>query len=662
MNTQMSEHKYYNFKQRINDLPRLVTKEEIKKMTIDPTKEHYISIFRYNDEHKNLYPTFGKNKETGEPQASIKGSKFHDVVTDVLVWDFDDAENPENARKDVVELALRLHNAYDIAPDDMNVYFSGNKGFHLELKLDRDITQEQFKSITASMVSGLKTYDTSVNDPARVLRMTNTANPKTGLYKIPLAIDMVEETPLEEIKKLAVNKVMKSHDANPVKLPDVVFKVTPKKEKKTAPLTNMIFDPKTAPKGWKVYKWALAEGFFEPGERQNALMVIAATARALNYSKEKAYYFCKDALEKRAARTGHDDYDTDEVWNNIIASVYSDTWEGGAYSPQSNPWLASYCERMGFNTEKEEENEKVYQMHDIESEFIDYVKNIDENTILTGITELDRDLPLTVGMNLGIIGAASSGKTALALKILENTSNAGVVSVFASLDMRRNRLYEKLLYRLSGLSRTELYEKIQNDDAEEIFQKVRDEYKNVFFYDRSCPSVDDIRRYIGNIEAMSGKKVKLVMVDYFERIGADRSDETAASKEVAGKLQDLVNDLNVCLITLVQPNKFSLSGGPDTPILNYTAIKGSSYLYQAFRSIISIWRPFFTPELKDKDKYLEMAILKNDLGELNTFQFDWEGKRGEIRSISEESRDQLNEWLEQKNRKKEAANADSLPY
>ena len=646
METFNMNNKYYNFKQKVTDLPKLLTIDEINKIKINPKDEHYISIFRYNDEHEQLYKAGDK--------PSIKGSKFHNVVTNVLVWDFDDSKTPENSRQDVIELAHRLVDKYDIEGDDMHISYSGNRGFHLELKLDHDITQEQFKKATTEIVAGLKTYDASVNDPARVLRLERTTNLKTGLYKIPMHIDEVAGMSVDHIKELAQTPRLDFNmTTNIVKLPEELFKV---KEKK--PLNKNLdtspFDEKAVPKGWKVYKWALAEGFFEAGERQNALMVIAATCRALGYPKEQAYYLCKAALKKQAKRSGQPEFDKGELWHNIIEdSVYSDGWEGGSYSPASHPWLKAYCDRMGFSAEKESEETKVYQMHDIEAEFIDYVKNIDQNTILTGITELDRDLPLTIGMNLGIIGAASSGKTALALKILENTSNAGVISVFASLDMRRNRLYEKLLYRLSGLSRGELYKKIQDNDAQDIFQKVRDEYKNVFFYDRSCPTVDDIRRYINNIESMSGKKVKLVMVDYFERIGAERSDDTAASKEVAGKLQDLVNDLNVCLITLVQPNKFSLAGGPDSPILNYTAIKGSSYLYQAFRSIISIWRPFFTPELKDKDKFLQMAILKNDLGELNTFDFEWEGKRGEIRSISDEAKDQLDTWMDEKNKKKQ---------
>ena len=644
-NMTTNNHKYYNFKQKVTDSPRLLTLEEINKIKVNPKDEHYISIFRYNDEHEKLYKSGDK--------PSVKGSKFHNVLTNLLVWDFDDSKNPENSRQDVIELAHRLVDKYDIDGDDMHVSYSGNRGFHLELKLDHDITQEQFKQATTYLIDGLKTYDASVNDPARLLRLERTTNLKTGLYKIPVHIEEVAELSIEKIKDLAKTpRLDYTQTINTVKLPESLFKVSEKKVV-AKPLQSIVFDPKSAPKGWKVYKWALAEGFFDAGDRHQALLIVAATAKALGYPKEQAYYLCKAALKKQSRRTGTPEFEKEELWDNIIEqSVYSPGWEGGAYSPDTNTWLKSYCEKMGFNVDKEQEEDKIVQLHDIEAEFIDFVKNIDQNTILTGITELDRELPLTVGMNLGIIGAASSGKTALALKILENTSNAGVISVFASLDMRRNRLYEKLLYRLSGLSRAELYKKVQENTAEEVFQMVRDQYKNVYFYDRSSPTVEDIKAYIATLEAKTGKRVKLVMVDYFERVNADKSDDTAASKEVAGKLQDLVNDLNICLITLVQPNKFSLSAGPDTPLLNYTSIKGSSYMYQAFRAIISIWRPFFTPELKDKDKYMQMGILKNDLGEINVLDFNWSGKRGEISSITEEQKDELDEWIKEKNTKK----------
>lgn len=628
-----TKNKYFNFKETLTGKPKLMTLKQIQEFKTDPNKDYYTSIYSYNDTHKK------RLEETG----SIAGIK--DVTTNTLVFDFDSSDL-ELARQDVVTLGERLVNEYGIDADNIPCYMSGNKGFHVVVPLDRDITPDQFKQATSILAKGLNTFDPVVSDPQRVIRLEYTKHPKSGLYKIPLHLaEIAEEMTIDQIKELAKTpREDYEHNANPVKLPESLFAIKEKK-KETMPLPTAEFDPKSSPKGWKPYKWALAQGFFESGERHNALMVIAATCRGLGYDKTTTYHICKSAIEKQANRYGEDKFNKEELYKNIIEdSIFSDKWEGGQYSPATNPWLKKYCDRMGLDT-TDRDNAPVVQLEDIQSEFIDYVKNIDANTILTGIPELDEALPLTIGMNLGVIGAPSSGKTAMILKILENTSNAGVISVFASLDMRRNRLYEKLLYRLSGLTRKELYEKIRNNEAGPIFQLVKDKYKNVYFYDRSCPTVEDIKQYMTKIEDQTGKKVKLLAVDYFERVNADKSDETAASKEVAGKLQDLVNDMNVCLITLVQPNKFSLAGGPDCPILNYTAIKGSSYLYQAFRSIISIWRPFFTPELKDNDKFLQLAILKNDLGELDLFNFGWEGKRGEIWGLGEEGEEELERLL-----------------
>ena len=633
---------YFNFKETLTSKPKLMTLDEIKRFKGDPNKDYYMSIFSYNDKHKKQV----------EQTGSIAGIK--DVTTNTLVFDFD-SKNLEDARQDVLTLGLRLVNEYNVNEDDIACYFSGSKGLHVVVPLSQEITPEQFKQATGKLAEGLNTFDPVVSDPQRVLRLEHTRHPKSGLYKIPLHIAEVEELTIDQIKELA--KTPRDDfelNTKQVKLPEILFKV--KEKKQPEQITSDDFDYTNPPKGWKKYKWALAQGWFDSGERHNALMVIAATCRGLGYDKDATYYICKSALKKQAKRTNDGEFDKSELWENIIEkSVFSDSWEGGQYSPQNNPWLKKYCERMNFASDEKEE--KVIQLNDIELGFTHYVKNIEQNTILTGIPCLDKAMPLTTGMNLGVIGAASSGKTALALSILKNTSKAGVVSIFASLDMHRNRLFEKLLYKTSGLSRDELYARIKAGEAGPIFQKVREEYSNVYFYDRSAPTVENIREYITQVQEQTGKKVKMVMIDYFERVNSDKSEDTAASKDIAGKLQDLVNDFDICMVTLVQPNKFALSSGPDSAITNYTAIKGSSFLYQSFRSIISIWRPFFNPELSEYDKFLQMAILKNDLGELNMFNFGWHGKKGEIWELAQEGEEELERLLKLKAQSK--TNTDS---
>lgn len=629
------EAKLYSvFKETLSSKPKFISYPP-KLPKLDLNIDYYISLFQYT----------AIQKELAEKKGSISGIK--DVTTDKLYFDFDSKDNLEDARKDALKLSSRLV-AHGTDPDDIHAAFTGSKGFSVEIKLAERITNEQFKAAVHKLAGDLKTFDHVVSDPNRIIRIDNTKHNKSKYYKTPIALYDLDELSIEKILEDASQFRDYQNHSKPVNLPKSIFEVIPKKKEKIKVSNDLEEALEKIPKGWKNYKWSLAQGFFESGERHTALMIVAATCKGLGYDKITAYHICKAAAEKQASRSGEDKFPKEELYENIIdSSVYSDNWDGGQYSPATNPWLKKYCERMGFEVKKEEET-KARRIQDIQDEFKHFVDHIEENTILTGIASLDKAMPITIGMNLGIVGSASSGKTALALEILKNTSKAGVVSVFASLDMHRNRLFEKLLYKTTGLSRGDLYAKIQGGEIEEITKKIKEDYANVWFYDRSCPSVANIREYIEEVEAETGKKVKLVMLDYFERVNSEKSEDTAASKDTAGQLQDLVNDFNVAMVTLVQPNKFSLNGGPDKPIKSYVAIKGSSFLYQSFRSIIAIWRPFFTPETAADDKYMQMAILKNDLGEQGLFNFSWNGKKGEIKELTEEEEADMNYKLQQK--------------
>lgn len=584
--------------------------------------------------------------------GKMKG--YRNAKTDTIWFDFDGSENLDNALKDTKEVISRLKNA-GLKENSIDVYFSGGRGFHVFAKTNKMLNRTQVEHLATQFGKDLSTFDNTMYDELQLIRVPNTKHPETGLYKVQLSIPQLNLT-MDKIKEYAKQeRTIRSKE--PSSINESLLDVPKKANKNTQPVVASVkFDANKRPAHWRDYKWALLNAHMvKENERHEALMIIAATCKGLGYDQTLTTMMCLAFDEKFQKNTGKPP--VSDLEDNIIPSVFDDAWSGGQYSYKNNKFLQEYCKRIGIDVH--EEDEKVYTIYDVKDQYVDFVKNIDKNTVKTGIRVLDESVPITIGMNLGIVGAASSGKTALAVEILKNTSNAGVISVFASLDMHRNRLMEKLLYKVSGLSRQELYKRIQDGKADDLFEKLRQEFKNVYFYDRSCPTVKDIREYIKKIEQDTGQKVKLVMVDYFERVNADKSDETAASKEVAGGLQDIINDFDVAMITLVQPNKFSLSGGPDSPITNYTAIKGSSFLYQSFRSIISIWRPFFTPETKDQDVYLQMAILKNDLGELDLFNFKWDGKRGMITEFSsDEEQEQLDRWLKEKEQRKNKKSED----
>lgn len=629
--------KYVRLCKSVKDFGILVTEQEAQDIVLkDNNKSWYKSTYNYNKNHLDQF------KQTG----SVKG--IRDVTSDKIWFDLDNKENPEQARKDALEVIKRLKDK-GIDHKSIRTYFSGNKGVHIIVKLNRELNPSQVANVCKYIGKNIPTLDLSVYDSTQILRVPWTKHEISGKYKIALTEQQLEKLPITEIQKLAnsTENMKQQFNSGVAEISDEL--VTKEEEKKVIKVDTSV---KEKPNHWISYKWALLNAVgLKDNERHQALMVLVATLKGLGYPQDIALAMLTTFDEKFQKLTGKGP--VEDLETNIMPSVYNDSWLGGQYSYKNDPWLRDYCERIGMIPEVDEDS-KVTTIDDLHEGFKDYVKNIGQNTIRTGIPELDERMPVTVGMNLGLLGSASSGKSALAINILKHTSEAGVPSVVASLDMHRNRIFEKLLYKahydLYGytINRNDLYSLFKSEKENELREYVKKAYGNIWFYDRSSPSVYDLRKYIEQVEQTSGKKIKLLVIDYFERISSDISDATASSGKVAGQLQDLLNDMNLAIITLVQPNKFSINGGPDMPLLSYTSIKGSSFLYQSFRNIISIWRPFFTPKTKDLDKFLEMAILKNDLGELDHFKFTWDGATGSIGALTEEDEARYTDFIEKK--------------
>jgi len=634
---------FVNLRSGLNSKPQLIsTKEDINNYITSRDRDWYVSLYKYTEKHKALL----------EEKGSLAGVK--DTLTNALYFDFDSKDSLEKAQNDAIEVANRLITR-GFEEDEIGCYFTGGKGFSVEIEMNEYLTPDKFKAVVFDIAGDLDTFDGVVNDPNRIVRISNTKHQNSGLYKIPLSPDELVNLTIPEIKLLAKNP-RANRMLTVANLPKNIKDVEVLKEKtidqigKELTFDISTIDMKSRPKGIDEPRFLLLNGFFRSGERNHSMLCLASTLHNLNYPLEVTRGMLNGAAELQSSRTGESAFPEKEV-ELIINQVYGPNWKGGQFTTRDpNNWLAQYVKKMGLNV-KEEEGPAT--LDGISAGFTHYLMNIEKNTVKTGIDELDKAMPITVGSNIGVVAAAGAGKTALALKILRHNSEQGIPTVFASLDMHRNRLFEKVIYNITGFSREDVYAKFKAGKGKELTDLVKKHYGNVWFYDRSSATVEDIRNYVLQVEATSGQKVKMVMFDYFERISSSVSDDTASSKIVAGQIQDLVNDLDVAAITLVQPNKFSLGGGPDTEIKSYTAIKGSSFLYQSFRGIVSLSRPFYTPETKEIDKYMVINILKNDLGAQDRFEMGWVGKTGEIYTLEDHERVELKELMKLKNATKE---------
>lgn len=603
--------------------------------------EAYISAFKYNENHKDLF------KKTG----SVAG--ITDVVTDILYFDLDN-KDLEVSRKDTITVVERLE-SYGISSDQLRIDFSGSKGLHIAIHTTDSFSPQEARSLATSIAGDLPSFDSSIYNANRIMRIEGSIHAKTNLRKTPLSFDELKTLTIDDIKALSTEEYEYTKPPK-VKLPEAILKLksgTEKEVKKEVPtLLSDKVDYLSNPLNLTPWKLAISQGFFPNGKRHDSLTILAATLQGKGFDLKQAYYVMKAAADAQSERFNCDKFNKKEIWS-IASTVFTPNWKGGTYAEDNFPLeLVKFFDEHDIPRQEHADlvSEKYApkKFSDMGDVFEDFVKNYEKNVIKTGIAAIDKDMPLTPGMNLAIIGSAGSGKTSLALKVLQYCSENNIPVILASIDMNSTRLYEKILYRITGLNRDELYRAFKEGEADKIKEQVKELFRSVYVYDRSACTIEDLKKYHKAIEKRDGVKIKMTMVDYFERINTDVSEDTAASKKVAGEWQDYINDFNIVGVMFVQPNKMGISGGPNTPILEYTKIKGSSFLYQSFRGIISLWRPFYTPQTAEHDKYMQMALLKNDLGELNTYDFGWNGKRGDIYELDDSEKRLLKQLLEDK--------------
>lgn len=620
----------------------------VEKVKESRTKDIYFSLFQYDNDHYEQY----------QEKKSLAGMKG--VKTDKLFFDFDDAADIDKARSETLELYGRLV-ANGIPHEHVGIYFSGGKGFHIEVLLNQELTNQEFKNIIFNLAGDLSTFDVRVSDEQRIIRAPLAKHDKTGLYKIPLTPSQLAETPIKIIKEIATDyqnsetNVMKTWAR--VDLPEslVELKSVDYKNKLAENILDIEdikdlafdidqLDLRKCPKWLSPERFALQEGFFlgsssagsGGGERNDAFMILAATYKNQGINRRIALAMLMATSELQAARTDEIPYSEEKLSREVIDVVYSPDWTGGIYA-QDHPLLIKTRKRFGISDVTR--NTEFLTGGDMFDIFTKYAINIDENTIKTGLP-IDDHIRLTIGMPVALLGGPSSGKTTTALNILRNTSKSGINSIFFSLDMHNALLCQRQLAYLTGDSESTIFRRISTKKGREIYKKkLNEEFENVSYFTKAGVTVDDIRMHVEKKKRELGDNLKLVMIDYLECIRGPYSDPTTNSAIIADGIKNIATELDVCVILLVQPPK--LTGGAAYPLTNMYQIKGSSMVAQAMRAVIGIYREGFSPETFDDDNFITFVGLKNSMGPLFKKDCHWNGATSEIRELTGMEEDEL---------------------
>lgn len=153
---------FLNIREGLSSKAKLVpANTKLESVIKNANKDYYVSLYTYNDSHKKIL------EETGT-LAGIENTQ-----TNRLFFDFDDKSNVENAKQDTIITANRLLER-GIDEQAIKVYFTGGKGFSIEVFIDEYINPSRFGAIVDSVAGDLQSFDTVVREANRIVRIPNT--------------------------------------------------------------------------------------------------------------------------------------------------------------------------------------------------------------------------------------------------------------------------------------------------------------------------------------------------------------------------------------------------------------------------------------------------------------------------------------------------------
>lgn len=674
------QNSYVRLTKSVTDFGKLIPALDIldesklqQHLKTSPLSDWYTSLYYFGPEAKEHF-----DKQDG----SIKGYDGP-AYTDKLVFDFDSKEDIEIARKDAVETLNILNSTYGIPEDAMRAYFSGNKGFHVEVYTNNKYTPDEVKAICTNIAGHLSSFDTVIYNTTRPFRLNNTINLKSNLYKIELELADLQELTIDQIRakakvpiKLGFSPVPTSNTKaldvlkDAAKLKPVVGTYTGKDIAGIRGLDTINYD--ACPKPMPRCLYALSHGVMQSGggERNALFLRLAAYYRGQGMTKQVALSTLEGvAAENAKLYPEHDAYTKEELEHTVVNSVFGSKEfkqiPGATGLDPNNEMVKRYCDAVGqFTTRKccvhhRVDRETTVQIDQVSDSFDNFATHFDKNTVKTGINFIDDHMNIAVGTTTLLVGSTGAGKTTLALNILENSGALDQHAVFFSMDMNKNLVYLKLAQKVTHYKQHEIldfYKTKNTAKITEIRNKITEKYKKVFFDFNSTLTIEAMRDTIFRLEEQHKVKIKLVLVDYAGRMSGPYSDTFANANYNALQSTGIASLTDTAWLLLSQISRNM--GDGSTPLRTKRAAKESGTWEESATNVITVWRPFIGDS--SKDDVIRIYLAKNRMGRELEQIFHWDGAKGEIRDMDYQELADYNAVREKEEREYLRAKANKL--
>lgn len=517
----------------------------------------YVSLFEYDEYVLKFYAK----------QKSLKNYDGNIYLPDEFILDVDaGAEGTEYARQKTIALTMQLR---DVFRSPYSLYFSGT-GFHVGIpanafrwKPSNDLHTRIKKLFKSNGIYDLA--DVSVTDKTQLIRLVNTKNSKTGLYKIQITQSELEGN-LEHIYGLAKKpreKFLYDTECDPVF--DLLVVTPDEKRKRNAEQGIRKPDPVIYP-----CIQEMLSGVNLTSRHKTALRIVS------HLKKELPEEYIRTIMYKWVDKVnglGERKIEQDEI-DKIIDYTY-DANNGDGYNFSCKDAIMEHHCKATCRLYRMKHTEKMCGADSLEDDYIKFIKS-DVEPIDLGSPFGLAPYPVYPGEFVILQAPPKHMKTTLAQNWVYEFKRR---TYFLELEMSKRQMWNTFLQIHTGKD-----EEYLRGHYEE-FVGVSKEFGWLTMDFNRCRA-EDIKKRVLSLPY----KPEIIVVDHMHRLGGFVDTHTY-NHEVSNILSSLAVKENIIVIAIAEIDKASMYGGQ-----HIGSIKGGAAAVYDANKVIAITKAFRNQE------------------------------------------------------------------
>ena len=528
-------------------------------------KDTFLSLYGYDEEVKDYF----------NEKKTLSGFDGPIYMPKEFILDVDGVEVEEAQEK-----AIKLVSLLNKLKVPSNIYFSG-RGFHIGIP-DKAFKWKPGRNLHLKVKDeldkrGIYDYaDVSVTDKTRIIRLNNTLNSKSKLWKIYIKPDELLELNGLGIKALA-NKPRQ------IEIPmlecEPVFDAMEREIKKQTIKFKETIGSEPDPMLYPCIQTMLNGSSY--GGRHATALRLGAWLR-WRYPENVVRLIMED-WRKRVTTIEHP-FKQDEM-DRLITDCYKGHGGSGYRYGCNDKIMDKHCNST-CTLFKAKKSQGLMSADDMEENLISWLKGDVVPIDLGGLYK--KDFPIYPGELVVIQAPPKSMKTMLVQNWVNSFKRP---TYFLEMEMSPRQIWQRFIQIEQGWTEEQLKEHYANDNY-----KIANKFKWLNVDYQPCFSIELEKRI-----AMLPVKPEIVVVDHMGLLLSKHRDLNLKMEEIAGALTELAIKNNIVVVAICEITKQAMTEG-----MGISSVRGSFRIAYNASKILSLTTG------KDDEGNVHTMVIKTD--------------------------------------------------